>query len=218
MNQECTSCFSFNNAVLRCHYECVKKYYNPYHPQNVNKSETNNRSYLHHMCYAVDNEYIKIMEFLLLKGADPNIVMYNDHSTPLHSAASNGCTKQLSLLLEYGAELDAKDKYMRTPLMCAIIDDNLKGAEILLRSGANINAQDEDGNTLLHHAAMYCSIENIKFLLDNGADTHTLNNKGQTAYAIDNSNINEENEDKIENVKNFIESYGLLDIKKPSED
>jgi len=163
---KCTSCSSFENAVLRCHYDCVKKYYNPYHPQNVNKSEASSyRSYLHDMCYAVDSEYIKIMEFLLLKGADPNIVMYDNNSTPLHSAASYGCIKEISLLLEYGAELDAKDRCMRTPLICAIIDDNLKGAEILLRSGANINAQDEDGNTSLHYATMH-HIQNCKVLVN----------------------------------------------------
>jgi len=58
-----------------------------------------------------------VVQLLLDRGVDVNAWAMNG-STPLHMAANWGATKVTCMLLEHGANLEAKDNYDRTPVRC----------------------------------------------------------------------------------------------------
>ena len=108
---------------------------------------------------------------------------------PLKSAIRKGCDyikiDIINILLEKGADINAKDNYGRTPLMHAIqYGCSEEVIKILLEKGADINAKDNYGWTPLMHAIheceCECSKEVIKILLEKGADINAKNNYGWT--------------------------------------
>ena len=48
----------------------------------------------------------------------------------------------MKLLLEEGAELETKDKYGRTPLLCAVENGHEAVVELLLEKGAELETKD----------------------------------------------------------------------------
>jgi ankyrin repeat protein len=53
------------------------------------------------------------------------------------------------LLIERGADVEAKDKWGRTPLYYACLNDNLECAELLIDAGADVGAKDRFERTPL---------------------------------------------------------------------
>ncbi len=72
--------------------------------------------------------------------------------TPLHYAAIRDHNDVVELLIEKGANVDAK-AFVKTALHFACEKDFLKIAMTLLKYGANIEVADENGFTPLHIAS-----------------------------------------------------------------
>lgn len=70
--------------------------------------------------------------------------------TPPFRAVSIGKETIFGLLLKNGAEINAKDAYGPTALLCSRTEAMFS---ILLENGANIDAKDTDGDTALHWIA-----------------------------------------------------------------
>jgi ankyrin repeat protein len=97
---------------------------------------------------------------LLTAGADPEV---RDHFgfTTLMRAAGRGQARVVRVLLEHGAEVNAKSDpgpdgapaLLRTPLMLAAMSGDLRTLFLLLRAGADPLAIDRHGYTALHWAA-----------------------------------------------------------------
>lgn len=103
---------------------------------------TSSKSPLH---LAVVLQNIPIMEILLQAGADPNILM-NEDITPLHLAAAAGWTLGIDRLVQFGAEMNAKDSLTHeTPLHKAARNLELHAIEKLLELGANAQEMNCDG-------------------------------------------------------------------------
>ena len=124
-------------------------------------------------------------------------------SSPLHSAARNQSLDMSRLLIENGAEVDARDENGTTPL--ASIEERLQHsrmgidlfaeaevtrtlnsaslvnplavARLLIEHGANIDSKDDLGDTTLHNAE---SLEMASFLIDSGADIEAKNTLDET--------------------------------------
>ena len=90
--------------------------------------------------------------------------------TPLMRASRNGHTEVARLLLERGAELEAKDPDGRTSLMWAAFNGHTEVVCLLLDRGADIEARDKDDWTPLIWASSYGHTEVFRLLLDRGAD------------------------------------------------
>ena len=77
-------------------------------------------------------------EVLLL---DPSEVSATSHGvdgdTPLHVAVWQSNIKAVSLLIEAGADVDAKGEMSETPLHVALTQRNILAVKILLSAGAN---------------------------------------------------------------------------------
>lgn len=99
--------------------------------------------------------------------------------------------KTAKLLLDRGADIDARDDDGETPLMVAAAFGRTGTAEILLERGAQIEARDNDGNTALLMAACDCAqatmpdtYEVIGLLLQKGANVNAQNKRDETPLII----------------------------------
>ena len=72
---------------------------------------------------------------------------------PLHDAASAGDIEKVGVLLNQGAEIDARSDRGETSLILAILAGHDAVAEFLIERGAAIAARNEGGFTPLHAAA-----------------------------------------------------------------
>jgi hypothetical protein len=89
---------------------------------------------------------------------------------PLILAARGGHLGQVKLLLERGADVNARDKETETTaLMVAAQQGHLQVADILLQKSANPNAKDKDGKTAPGEATRYNREDVVKLLKDRGA-------------------------------------------------
>jgi uncharacterized protein len=71
----------------------------------------------------------------------------SDGDTPLHIAAFAGNRHAVGLLLEAGADIDAKGDLSTTPLYCAVSAQHVRVAELLLQYGADPDSENELGYT-----------------------------------------------------------------------
>lgn len=101
---------------------------------------------------ATDMRAVPQMEQLLSRGADIRIPM-EDGLQPIHMAAFHG-EKAVRLLLEYGADVHARDERGCTPLhhVTSCAHPDLGAAEALIEHGAGVNARDNEGRTPLAYA------------------------------------------------------------------
>lgn len=85
----------------------------------------------------------------MAKGVDINAKDSTFGSTALSSAALFGHTEIVALLLEAGAEVNARNRDGSTPLHSAAFLGQYEAAELLLENGAGINIRNGDGGTPL---------------------------------------------------------------------
>ena len=129
--------------------------------------------------------------------ADPGVVNATEYfrMTPLHWAARACAVRCLELLLEQGAEVDARNKAARVPLhlvaetgqAAAIGEGEMPQAEtirLLAKYGADLDAQDKKGRTPLHRATYEGRVAAVEALLEAGADPLVPNKSGKNAFAI----------------------------------
>ncbi|VDP70269.1 unnamed protein product [Echinostoma caproni] len=102
------------------------------------------------------------------------------HSTPLHFAAGYNRLAVVELLLQYNADVHAKDKGGLVPLHNACSYGHTKVAELLIQHGANVNVTDLWRYTPLHEAAAKGKFEICRLLLQHGADPNKKNRDGHT--------------------------------------
>ena len=126
---------------------------------------------------AAESGDIKAAEEAIAAGADirtgdPN--QYGD--SPLHKAAKSGHTELVLLLIENGADVNAKDKWGVTPLHWAARKGRKEIAELLINKGADMNAKGYYG-TPLH---LTTSKEIAELLIAKGADVNAKDKKGKT--------------------------------------
>ena len=104
-----------------------------------------------------------VVKALLERGAKPSLPSLDQGFTPLHSAvatdAGAGEHEIVRLLLEAGADPNAKSREGGTPLHTAAFTGDLEGAELLLAYGPDPNASDPKGHTPLDIARDRRNIE-----------------------------------------------------------
>ncbi|KAJ4311287.1 hypothetical protein N0V84_010534 [Fusarium piperis] len=78
------------------------------------------------------------------------------------------------MLISHGADVNARDMELLTPLHSAADYDLLPMVEILLEAGADPNARDFEGTTPLSQAAAVGNLRIVRSLLKHGADPQTF--------------------------------------------
>jgi ankyrin repeat protein len=98
----------------------------------------------------------------------------------------------VNLLLENGADIEARDEQDRTPLIRAATYGQGRIVELLLDKGANIEARDPNGATALINAAcggcvvidMGDTFDCVQLLIDRGANVEAKTKGGGTALMV----------------------------------
>ena len=157
---------------------------------------------------SVEEGNIEAVKQHLAAETDVNAKAEDGH-TPLHIAAVNGKKEIAELLIDKGADVNAKydgwtplhdaasygHKEIAELLITNGADVNAKDiigftplqfaqtkeiAELLITNGADVNAKDKYGRTPLHDRAFNVSKEIAELLIANGADVNAKNDLGRT--------------------------------------
>jgi ankyrin repeat protein len=96
----------------------------------------------------------------------------SDGWTPLHLAAFFGKEDAARLLLNKGAQVDARstNAMQNTPLHAAAAGKHTVIVKLLIDHGANVNARQHGGWTPMHAAAQTGDVEMARVLVAGGAD------------------------------------------------
>lgn len=116
----------------------------------------------------------------------------NEENTPLHTAARFGVSGLVALYAVHGADVNAINTCMETPLITAAFwamdfceqtysENHHLVCRMLLDYGANPNVQEEDKKTALHKASWNCDNVLIQMLLEGGADPTIMDMNGCAA-------------------------------------
>lgn len=104
--------------------------------------------------------------------------------TALHRAAFYGRVDTAELLIEYGADVNAKDRqFGSTPAHTAAAKGALEVLKVLLDGGADPNAGSDFGQPL-HLAAWYGHLRTVAMLVSRGADIDVQNSDGLTPREV----------------------------------
>lgn len=126
---------------------------------------------------------LQALRALLEGGADPGVAL-GDGLTALHIAAEEGNVDMARLLLDAGADAEAKTRIgSYTPLHLAAGSAHLDVVEVLLRAGADVAGETTNsGATPLHLAARAMAGERVvRALLEHGAAVNAVESAaGQT--------------------------------------
>ena len=123
---------------------------------------------------------------LILKIALAGLVVFPlfSQDSSIHMAVVENNRDQLRVLLDNGADINAKMQGGWTPLMISIKYGYLDLTRDLINAKADINVGDDKGNTALILAVSAKRIEGVRILLANRADVTLKNDDGMDALEI----------------------------------
>jgi hypothetical protein len=140
------------------------------YPQDVN---ANGGYCARPLVAALAGKHFQTADLLRHHGAYPHL-RGDQKRTLLHSAAYYGNLEVVQKLIEYDADVNAKDQNGVTPFYLASEGTYPKDCSVhrlLLELGADVNARAEDGSTPLYFALNYgARLEIIRLLVERGAD------------------------------------------------
>ena len=156
---------------------------------DVNKVDNKGNSAL---TFAVMNRHVNIVDLLTRAGSDVS-------ASCTLTAVDNGFNKCLKLLLESGADVNARSSHGETLLISAAHRGNIAAVNLLLCAGADVNAADCYGNTALMAAAGCGAVPSYHLLRKTGAQTRVLSQ--MTSLKSDNLKLVDMQSDSLKCVK-----------------
>jgi len=121
--------------------------------------------------YAAVCNMLDIATFLIVEHSqDVNARGFSREETPLHVSSRWGHVEIARVLLEHGADREARDRIDWSPLERASNGEHVELVQVLLEYGADANARDKERRTPLYLASDWRKPAVVQALLKHGAD------------------------------------------------
>lgn len=134
--------------------------------------------------FAVINNQNEILCKLITAGADLNSQTAFSLTTPLHLAAWKNNIPAARLLIDAGANINAKDIRHERPLHAAARMGNVAMVQLLLDKGAKVDAESTTKATALHYATYFGHDEVVVLLLNHGANPEARTDSSGTSLHV----------------------------------
>jgi ankyrin repeat protein len=146
---------------------------------DINEFDSDGIAALHH---AVLNGESASVQLLLDLGANSNAISDDpcQKIAPLHLISQIHDEQIIKLLLNRGADLEARDYSGRTPLYASCQSGVVENVRLLIEMGADIWVKDDKGGTLLHMAVDSGSESMVRPFLHKGQDFQAKKKAGKT--------------------------------------
>lgn len=125
-----------------------------------------------------DDNKIKLVDYLLQKGADLNAVNNERETALFRTLAAKDRPGLCNFLISKGTRIDTKNIYGVTPLIVAADAGNLKVVKTLIQNGADVQAVDNKGMSALMRATWTGNVDVVRTLLDHGVDVNAVTSGG----------------------------------------
>jgi ankyrin repeat protein len=113
-----------------------------------------------------------------------SIKLSSTHDSALIVAAKNGKTQTINLLLNWKADIEARDKAQNTALHWAANNGHTEAVNCLIEHGAQLEAKGIHENTALHFAVIHGKNEVVNLLLTKNAHINARNKQGKNALDL----------------------------------
>ena len=139
--------------------------------------------------YASRDDGACIARLLLERGSDAN-ARRKDHWTALHVASHLARHEIMRILLDHGANPNAKNRQGKDSLNLVSRgeygseEDGVQVARLLLERGVDVSSSDKEHWTPLHSASFSGKSEIARLLLDHGAKVDAENDDGETPLTL----------------------------------
>ena len=137
--------------------------------------------------------------------------MQKELDDKLISAARDGDILSVRVLIENGADVNAKDELGKTVLHLATREGHVEIVKILIEKGADVDVKDNERYTALHWATLDGHIEIAKILIEMDADVDARDIYGWTALHVAAGN------ERVEITEVLIEKGADVDAKNKNE-
>jgi ankyrin repeat protein len=133
-----------------------------------------------------------VIEHLINTGHDVNAKNDKDGTTVLMYAILSNSDAVVNILIEAGANVNAKNNDGYNALLIASMYNRLELIKLLISAEVNINTRTNTGATALMFASRYSTKDVAELLINAGAEIHAKDNTGATALMFASSNSNKE--------------------------
>jgi ankyrin repeat protein len=130
--------------------------------------------------WAAISGHAEMVSYLLAHAPGTSTLTDTEGRTALHYGAQHSHPMVVRLLVEAGAEVDARDNQLHTPCHWGSYAGDPVTVGILLYSGADVNATDDGTMTPLHWAALKNHFSVVQRLVQFGADFRAVDAEGAT--------------------------------------
>lgn len=166
------------------------------------------------------SEIVKLLQL----GGNPNYFHQRDENrNALHVACEKGDLSLVQLLVDNGADVDAKVLPSHNiPLHIAVIAQSEEIVAYLIEKGSSVNAANGYGNTPLHEAARLSHPGLLRFLMSKGADINAANHRGSTplhhlcygpSHSSSSSSSSSSSMNQLECLRRLLDAGALVDAK-----
>ena len=192
------------------------EYYKIYNPTKSPKTASRMKS------SKINPELLTIAQILIDHGADVNATYFDNHYSILHQLVESDRIDEeiLEFLIKNGININAKDRYFDTALMCSFkLNRSYDTSIILLAKGADPTMKNYKNRTALHYAARSGDYELSRLILEDHPEIIDYQDQdGSTAlhlclYRMDDKN----SENFLNTLEIFMQFSANINIKNKAD-